>query len=182
MYWDLQKFYDSIVDVRQVLRLGAECGFPIGVVVVDLQVHLGLRAKRWASAFAEPHLVANSILAGSKFSNAYARNMFFGSLEEVHRAVPLVRVDQHVDDLAQCAVGRQTAVIKQVVEAAELITFALRQPEPGPLAQVDHTLLQRKDRSVTSERCRSSGSMLVSREGPAIPDSIRVEVQDVRWE
>ena len=59
--------------------------------------------------------MANRILAGSKFSNAHARNMLRGILEEVHRAVPLVKIDQHVDDLAQCAVGRQTAVIKQMV-------------------------------------------------------------------
>ena len=81
---------------------------------------MGLRALRlrWAGAFAKPRIVANRILA------AYARNMMYGSLEQVHRAVPLVRVDQHVDDLAQCAVGRQTAVIKQMVGATEIIAFA----------------------------------------------------------
>ena len=63
--------------------------------------------------------MANSTLAGSK-----SGSMLYGILEEVHRALPLVRVDQHVDDLAQCAVGRQTAVIEQMVEAAEIITFA----------------------------------------------------------
>ena len=36
----------------------------------------------------------------------------------------MVRVDQHVDDLAQCAVDHQTAVIKHIVEAAEIITSA----------------------------------------------------------
>ena len=45
------------------------------VAVVDLQVHFGLRALRWADPFAEPQLVADSILAGSMFSNAHARNM-----------------------------------------------------------------------------------------------------------
>ena len=50
VYWDLQKFYDP-VSVRQLLRLGAECGFPMRVAVVDLEVHLGLRALRWAGAF-----------------------------------------------------------------------------------------------------------------------------------
>ena len=64
------------------------------------------------------------LLASSKFSNAHARIMLCGILEEVHRAVPLVTVDQYVDDLAQCAVGHQTVVIKQMVEAAEIITFA----------------------------------------------------------
>ena len=76
------------------------------VDVVDLQVHLWLRALRWAGTFAKPRIVANSILASNKFSNANARSMLYGVLEEVHRAVPLVRVDQRVDDPAQCAVGR----------------------------------------------------------------------------
>ena len=110
--------------MRHLLRLEAGFGFPMRVAVVDFQFHLGLKALRWAGAFVKPQIVANSTLAGSKFSNAYARNMLYGILEEVHRSVPLVRVDQHVDDLAQCAVGHQTAVIKHIVEAAEIITFA----------------------------------------------------------
>ena len=126
--WDLQKFYDSI-DVRHLLKLGAECGFPLRVAGVDLQLRLLLRALRWAVAFAKPRIVANSILAGSKFSVAYARNMLYGIVE----TVPVVRIDQHVDDLAQSAVCRQTAAIKQTVEAAaikqsveaaEITTFA----------------------------------------------------------
>ena len=52
--WDLQKFCDSI-DVRHLLRLSV----PMGVAVVDLQVHLGLRALRCAGAFAKPQIVAN---------------------------------------------------------------------------------------------------------------------------
>ena len=50
--------------------------------------------------------------------------MLYGILEELHRAVPLVRDDQRVDDLARCAVGHQTAVVKQMVEAAEIIILA----------------------------------------------------------
>ena len=85
---------------------------------------LALRALRLAGAFAEPQIVANSILVGSRFSNVYARTMLYGILEEVHRAVPLVRVDQHVDDLAQCAVGRQITVIKDMAEVTGITTFA----------------------------------------------------------
>ena len=40
----------------------------------------------------------------------------------------MVGVDQHVADLAECAVGHQTAVIKEMVEAAEIITFACGTP------------------------------------------------------
>ena len=74
-------------------------------------MHLGLRALRWAGAFAKPQLVANSVLAGML-------------TRETCHTESWRRVDQHVDDLAQCAVGRQTAVIKQMVEAAERITLA----------------------------------------------------------
>ena len=88
---------------------GAECGFPMTVAVVDLQVRLGLRALRWAGAFAQ--MVANSILAGSKFCNAYARSMFYDILSDVHAR--MATVVQHVDDLAQCAAGRQTVAIKK---------------------------------------------------------------------
>ena len=57
------------------------------VAVVDLQVRLGLRALRWAGAFAKPRMAANRILTGSNFSNAHARNMLYGILQEVHRSV-----------------------------------------------------------------------------------------------
>ena len=40
----------------------------------------------------------------------------------------LIRAEQHVDDLAQCAVGRQMAVIKQMMAAAEIISFACDGP------------------------------------------------------
>ena len=60
VYWDLQKFYDS-VGARHLLRLGAECGFPTRVAVVDLQVRLGLRVLLWAVA------VAPSFVPSSRF-------------------------------------------------------------------------------------------------------------------
>ena len=65
------------------------------------QGHQGLRALRWAGAFAKPQMVANNILAGSKCSN---RNTLCGILSDVHARVPIVCVVQHVGDLAECAV------------------------------------------------------------------------------
>ena len=41
--------------------------------------------------------------------------------------------DQHVGDLAQCAVVHQTAVIKHMVEAAEIITFVCDRLQVEPL-------------------------------------------------
>ena len=59
--------------------------------------------------------MANSILAGSKYSNAYARNMLYGILSEVHARVPIMRLDQNVDDLVQCALGCKTVVIRKML-------------------------------------------------------------------
>ena len=98
--------------MRHLLKLGRNAAFP-------------WELPCWAGAFCQATVVANSILAGYKFSIVYARNTLYGILEEVRSAVLLVRVDQHVDDLAQCAVGRQTAVIRQMVEAAEIVTLRL---------------------------------------------------------
>ena len=46
VYWDLQKFYDSI-GVRHLIRLGEECGFPLRVAS-GLPAVFWLRALRWA--------------------------------------------------------------------------------------------------------------------------------------
>ena len=83
---------------------------PLRVSVVDLEVHLG--------AFSSPHMVANSILAGSRRSNACARNILDGILAEMHARVPLVRVDKHVWTIWP----KQAQVARRTIEAAEIIT------------------------------------------------------------
>ena len=181
VYWDLQKFCDSI-DVRHLLRLGAECCFPRRVAVVDLQVHLGLRALRWAGASAKPQLVANSIPAGGKFSYAHARMMSHGISEEVHRVAPLVRVHRHVDDLVQCAVGRQTAVIKQMVEVAEITTFACDRQSLAISPKSTTCCSDVETEALLRRGLWSLGSISGSREGPAIWKSIREVDPDVRLE
>ena len=94
------------------------------VTVVDLQVHLGLRALRWTGAFAKPRIVADSILAGSKFCNAYARNMLYGILEDVHRPVPAGQGSINTWMIWLSARWSPDGSVKQTVEAAEFIAFA----------------------------------------------------------
>ena len=53
-----------------------------------------------------------------------------------------------------------TLTIWQMVEAAEIITFD-SETEPGHLAHVDHALLRRQDRSVTSEELLEVGINVV---------------------
>ena len=86
---------------------------------------------------------------------------------------------EEVHNQAQCAVGRQTAVIKRMVEAAEIITFACDRSSRPSRPYVAPTL---RPKRYFGEGCWSSGSTPVSREGPAIWESTRVVVQDVRWE
>ena len=73
--------------------------------VIDFQVHLGSRTLSWSLARRSQ----------SKWRTAYGQvlericqeHVFYGILEEVHSSQPNVRVEQHVGDLALCAVGRR---------------------------------------------------------------------------
>ena len=79
VYFDLEKFYDSI-DVVKLIELSVNCGFSLHVAAMDLQVHMGLRILSWAGCYSHPLAVSNSILAGSKFSNTYARTYLYDVL------------------------------------------------------------------------------------------------------
>ena len=72
VFWDLAKFYDSL-DLVVVVSLAQRAGFPVRVAAMDLQVHTGLRFLRWHGAAAQPIASCTSVLAGSRFSNTYAR-------------------------------------------------------------------------------------------------------------
>ena len=106
--------------------------------------------------------------------------MLYSTLEKVQRAVPLVRVYQHVDDLAQCALGHQTAEIKDMVDAAENYhSLHVTQVAPGHLAHADPLLFRCQNRNSVAQRAAGTwGSFSVSREGPASWASTRVEAPD----
>ena len=97
-YWGFEKFYGR-VDLEFLIGLGHARGFPLAVAAMDLQVHVGVRVLRWAGSHSEPIPVTTSVLAGSKFSNSYARLYLYDILEDIHYKYP-VQVGLHVDDIA----------------------------------------------------------------------------------
>ena len=67
----------------------------------DIQVHLGLRFLRWSKSYSSPIAPCTSVLAGSKFSNTYARVYLYDFLDELHlKFSSLVVFGVHVDDIA----------------------------------------------------------------------------------
>ena len=116
VYYDVEKFYDSL-DVVQLAKLSTSLGFPVLVAAMDLQIHVSARAPRWCSHYSFPMDVSSSILAGSKYSNSYARAYLYDMLDSLHKAVP-VTLGQHVDDLATLAHGDAASVLEMLVEAA----------------------------------------------------------------
>ena len=127
VYYDVEKFYDSL-DVVQLVKFPTSLGFPVLVAAMDLQIHVAAKALRWCSHHSLPMDVSSSILAGSKYSNSYARAYLYDMLDSLHMAVP-VTLGHHVDDLATLAHGDATSVLEMLVEAATCLRdgFASRQ-------------------------------------------------------
>ena len=98
IYWDVEKFYDNI-DIVKLATLAQTYEYPIAVSSLDLQVHVAPRVVRWAGYYSETTPIFSSILAGSKFSNSYARIALYETLERAHAMIP-DQVRQYVDDLA----------------------------------------------------------------------------------
>ena len=154
LYWDLLKFCDSI-DARHP-RVEAECGFPMRVAVVDLQVH---------SPWVEGHGLWQTACWRAASFPMRMRERCSTESWEIHRSVPLVRVDQHLDGTVRGGSpngGDQAPV--SVTDRA----WSSRPSRP-------HVAPTLRPKRCFGEGCWSSGSMLVSLEGPAT----REEAQDV---
>ncbi len=119
VYWDLQKFYDSI-DIIKLIELSTRRGFSVAVAAIDLQVHLGLRLLKWAGSFSDPIPVSSSVLAGSKFSNIYARLYLYDLIENIHYQFPVI-VGLHVDDVATIAHGNIDDCFTVITEVSKLL-------------------------------------------------------------
>ena len=119
VYWDVEKLYDSI-SLLLLLEEADRYKFPIGVTALDIQVHAGVRTLRWCGGCSDPLVPSSSILAGSKFSNCYARVYLYEVMQSMHDQVP-IQMGQHVDDIAQAARGALHLVKRHTVQAAVLL-------------------------------------------------------------
>ena len=76
---------------------------------------------KWRDACGSLLPISTSILAGSRFSNRYARIIMYELMEAMHNQVPAVVSRQFVDDLAQGAYGTRSEVVSDITRAAEMI-------------------------------------------------------------
>ena len=88
---------------------------------MDLQVHTGLRFLRWHGAMAEPLASCTSVLAGSRYSNIYAR-MFLYEVLDVFHSQATVHIGLHVDGLATTAFGTPLEATKSICDAVGFLS------------------------------------------------------------
>ena len=120
IYWDFSTFFVSLRLVN-VLRECQRIGFSPRILIIDLFAQLGLRAIKFDQAYTRPCEVANSVLAGGRFSTTYAKLYLYDLLELLHAQLPL-QIDEHVDDLAQCGADTsQERLVAHMLRAAEQI-------------------------------------------------------------
>jgi len=125
-YWDVEKSYESIKP-RWPMEAARGQGMTIKVLALAMRVHLAPRLLRFDKCTNGMVEVATSIIAGRKFSNAFARCIVYNILEDAHKRVgPGTSFRQHVDDLPQNNKGESMGrVARESADAAEFITEML---------------------------------------------------------
>ena len=121
IFWDLMKFYDSI-SLAILVGMVKQFGYSPLVAALDLQAHVGLRVLRWSGCCSGPIAPCTSVLAGSKFSNAYARLYLYDVLETLHSRFNGVTVGAHVDDVATVACGQPEELLDTMAQLSEVFS------------------------------------------------------------
>ncbi len=117
MYWDIEKFYDSIRLVL-LIQLAVQAGYPVHILAFDIMFHLAPRILKWNSAFSDFIPVTNGILAGAKRSGTFARIFLYPIIAAMHRQIPpqiTTRLRLYADDIAQNVYGKLGQVMKAAV-------------------------------------------------------------------
>ena len=81
IYWDLEKFYDSIDWVR-LIRWSLELGFPAIVLEIVMSVHMGPRVIKVGRICSEVLFPCNSLIAGCTAAMWLSRVMVCTILKE----------------------------------------------------------------------------------------------------
>ena len=103
IFWDLEKFYDSI-DWVKVIRWSLELGFPARVLEIVMSVHMGPRVIKVGRICSEVLTPSNSLIAGCTSAIWLSRVMICTILERTHRVSPL-RSRNFFDDIVIRATG-----------------------------------------------------------------------------
>ena len=126
LYWDIEKFFDSI-NIRKLIVLAREQGLDLKTLAIAMQAHLAPRVVKAGGCYGLPVGVSKSILAGCKFSIGFARSSTYWLLDEAHRGKALTMTRQFVDDIAQNTRGRNKRLVEEeFMEVAKNIFEGLK--------------------------------------------------------
>ena len=89
--WDMEKFYDT----------GVELGFPLRLLCLGIMIHRTPRVLRARGEFGGAVAPHRSILAGCMQSVCWSRLVLWAVIDQAHRDFGPVRVQTWVDDMAQ---------------------------------------------------------------------------------
>ena len=169
IFWDVKKFYDSI-DIAKMIQYCIKKDYNIHIAAIDLQVHLGLRFLKWAGSTSQAIVPYNSLLAGSIFSNSYARTYLYDLLDELHSGFPKVMLGVHVDDLATLTEGEDVDdIYDSIKSAAKYIKDSFRQRK---LQISDKTVIVSSKPSLAKKLCKELNEL-------QIPATHALQVRDL---
>ena len=125
IFWDIEKFFDSI-DPKKLIILATRQGMNLRILAVAMQAHLAPRILKASGGYSNTIGVSRGIIAGCKFSVAFARSAIYWILEKAHSSLSCTSIRQYVDDLAQSTRGHsKEIVVIDCVKAAVTLKEAL---------------------------------------------------------
>jgi hypothetical protein len=118
IYWDMTKFFDSIL-ISKLIPLALQAGFPPRILYLAMQVHQGYRRFKEGNAVGPiMRPVGKSILAGCKTSVGLTRTLLYQTLERLHRDYKPVTLSTWVDDIAHTVHGPAQIIGAKLVDSA----------------------------------------------------------------
>ena len=131
LLWDLDKFFDTI-DLKDVRRNAVERDYPRRELCLAIAMHRAPRVLQMAGVSSCAILPLLSILQGCTHSSRFARLITWRPIErsggdvndirQVDRSIARVSSSTFVDDVAQLAVGKKSAVSRALTIAG--VSFA----------------------------------------------------------
>ena len=104
IYWDIEKFFDS-VDWVKAIEWAEELGFPSRIFKIAMQIHTAPRIIKIGKVFAQPFTPSNGLVAGCLSAVLLSRIVVCSLLTEVHAGVaPLAR--KFYDDITSRVAGK----------------------------------------------------------------------------
>ena len=129
VYWDIEKFYDSVA-LDLLIPEAVRFGYPPRLLYVTLLAHLGPRRLRLAGCLSEEVWPSASLAAGCGRANTLARVVLYAVLDEAHKQLPLkaalFSAKQFVDDVTTSFVGVPRVVAAAVACAGDFVVARLQ--------------------------------------------------------